>query len=204
MIKKLGKILIGLFFALWGIYLLLPPPAILPPLPESLKSIEPGDTVQIPGISAYYTNLSRQEVISFYQENFSRSTFLKIPLPTYRLNHPPEFARTLIRSTQQSSYIEEIVHPLRESLYVNGFEWENDPFTKPEKRIKNKMIIDKKEYKAKITLIIQDSYPIFRIITSFILVFLGVWLMREAREIYRETFKKGLPLRLPKVFSRKK
>lgn len=38
-----------------------------------------------------------------------------------RLNYPPEMAQILIRDQTKSSYLEEIVHPFRESLYVNGF-----------------------------------------------------------------------------------
>lgn len=182
-LKLLGVIV--LLFAI--IYLILPPPAELLPLPNSLKSDEPGDTVQIPGISAYYTDLSRQEVISFYQKYFSRSSFLGIPLITYRLNYPPEYSKELIRrTTQQTSYLEEIVHPMRESLFVSGFEWENDPFTKPEKRVKNKMIINGKEYKSKITLITRHSSPFFRIIVNVGLVFIGWWLWKEERGIFRD------------------
>jgi len=47
---------------------------------------------------------------------------------------------------------EEYVLPFKESIYINGFEWENDVFTKPEKRIKNKLLFKDKEYKAKITI----------------------------------------------------
>ena len=71
------------------IYLIFPSPAPLPPLPNGLKSDEPGDTVQIPGIYAYYTDLSRQEIISFYQNNYTNSRLFKFPFITYRLNYPP-------------------------------------------------------------------------------------------------------------------
>jgi hypothetical protein len=165
------------------IYLIFPEPAPLAPLPQSLKSVEPGDTTQIPGISAYYTNLSRQEVIDFYQNQFSHSSFLDIPLITYRLNHPPEMSRDLIRTTQQSSYLEEIVHPLRESLFVSGFEWENDPFTKVEKRPKNKLVVDKIEYKAKITLIQKRSHPLVRILVSIFSLILFCWWEREVKQL---------------------
>ncbi len=182
-----------LFLLFFSFYLLLPDPAQLPPLPGALKSTEPGDTYQIPGIAAYYTDLSRQEVIAFYQQNYSRSRFLNLPLITYRLNHPPEYVKIIIRSTQQSSYFEEIVHPLRESLFVNGFEWENDPFTKPESRPKNKMIVNGYEYKSKVTLIARSSYPPFRIIAFFGFVFLVALLLREAGEIYG-SFRRGSKL----------
>lgn len=187
--KKTAKIFGGILLIVWGIYLLLPSPPELPPLSQSLKSVEPGDTTQIPGISAYYTDLSRQEVIDFYQKSFSHSSFLGIPLLTYRLNYPPEYAKQIIRSTQQSSYLEEVVHPLRESLFVSGFEWANDPFTKSEKRVKNKMIIDRKEYKAKITLITRNSNPIFRLLVSVGFMILGWWMIKEVTVIGEEGLK---------------
>lgn len=43
-------------------------------------------------------------------------------MPTYRLNYPPEEAQTLIRDQARSTFLEEIVHPFRESIFVNGFE----------------------------------------------------------------------------------
>lgn len=180
MIKKSSILIVFLFFA----YLLLPPPTDLPSLPGSVKSTEPGDTLEIPGVSAYYTNLSRQEVLAFYQKNFSRSRFLGIPLLIYRLNHPPEYAKQIFQSTKQSSFLEEIVHPLRESLFVNGFEWEVDPFTKPESRAKNKMIINQQEFKSKITLLPQESNPILRLILAGIALFFGFWLFKELKGMY--------------------
>jgi hypothetical protein len=183
MVKKILKPLSGLFLFLIIIYLTIPGPQELPPLPQSIKSTEPGDTIQIPGISAYYTDLSRQEVISFYQKNYSNSSFLNIPFLTYRLNHPPEMSKDLIRSTQQSSYLEEMVHPMRESLYVSGFEWENDPFTIVEKRPKNRTIINGHTYKAKITLIQRHSNPILRYFAVGGFFIIGGWLLKEFRKI---------------------
>lgn len=182
--KNILRIIVVIFLVVVGIYLLLPAPAELPPLPQSLKSIEPGDTTQIPGISAYYTNFSRQEVMDFYQKSFSHSRLLKIPFITYRLNRPPEDAKTIIRSTQQSSYLEEVIHPLRESLFVNGFEWADDPFTKQESRAKNKIIINGVEFKSKVTIITQKSNPLIRILVLLWLAAAGFWLLREAKGIY--------------------
>lgn len=51
-----------------------------------------------------------------------KSVFANVPLPTYRLNYPPEESGTIIRDQTRSTFLEEIVHPFRESLYVNGFE----------------------------------------------------------------------------------
>jgi hypothetical protein len=184
LLKKIIKFSFSLFAFLFLIYLLLPPPAEIPPLKDSLKSTEPGDTIQIPGISAYYTNLSRQEVLNFYQKNFSKSRFLGIPLLTYRLNHPPEYAKQVIRDTQQSSYLEEIVHPLRESLFVNGYEWENDPFVPPESRAQYKMVIDGKEFKCKVTIRPFYSNFFFRILIFIGIVIAFFFLKKEVEEIY--------------------
>lgn len=146
-----------LFYFAGVFYLLLPPPSI-PDLPGSLKSTEPGDTVQIPGVWAYYTNLSRREAINFFKNSFHRSSFLNIPLPTYILNHPPEYARQTIRDTQQSNFYEEIVHPLRESLFVNGWIPSEDKvyLAKSQKPITT-FIIDGQVFSAKITLYYVSS-----------------------------------------------
>jgi len=183
--KKIPHIILILIFFLGTFYLVLPAPRDFPPLPNSVKSIEPGDTVQMPGVSAYYTDVSREEVMKFYKKNFSRSSFLNIPLITYTLNHPPERIREVLRDTQQSTYVEEIVHPLRESVFVSGFEWNNDPFTPPPKRIKNILIVDGKTYQFKVTLFYQESKIWPRIIifySSLLMVYLlcksyqGIWL----------------------------
>lgn len=126
------------------IYLLTPAPK-LPDLPFSVRSDLPGDTIQIPNIAAYYTNLSRTQVINFYQSRYQG-------LFRIHLIHPPEKAKEVIRNTIQSYYLEEFVLPYKESLFINGFEWEKDVFTKPEKRIKNKLVYQDQEYSAKITL----------------------------------------------------
>lgn len=144
MLKKIFLLFLLALNSLALIYLVSPIPAI-PDLPNSIKSTEPGDTVQIKNVSAYYTNLSRTEVINFYKANYNGP--LRI-----NLNHPPEKAKEIIRDTTQSYYLEEFILPFKESLFINGFEWEKDVFTKPERRIKNKLIYENKEYAAKITL----------------------------------------------------
>lgn len=87
-----------------------------PKPPEgAVQSYEPAD-VESPLRRGYYTNLNRQEVISHYEKEFNQG-FAYAP----RLNYPPEEAPALIRDQTKSSYLEEIVHPLRESIYINGF-----------------------------------------------------------------------------------
>lgn len=147
-------------------YLLLPSPS-LPPLTDSVRSLEPGDTVQLKNVSAYYSNLTRSQVLNFYKAYYSG------PLRVI-LNHPPETARPIIKDTIQSYYLYEFVLPFRETLYVNGFEWQNDVFTKPENRVKNKLIYQGKTYATKITLKSFPTTPATRLINFFMVEFLVI------------------------------
>lgn len=170
--------------------MLLPAPKAFPDLPNSVKSSEPGDTVQIPGVSAYYTDLSREEVVDFYYKYFSRSPFFGISLVNYKLNHPPERIREVLRETQQSTYVEEIVHPLRESVFVNGFEWNNDPFTLPSKRVKNILIVDGKIYQFKVTLFYQESKIWQRLLIFYLILLIILLLYRNYSSIFSR-WRKG-------------
>lgn len=62
--KKYFLILLAIFNFLFLLYLVKPAPQI-PDLPNSLKSDLPGDTIQIPNVKGYFTNMSRTEVINF-------------------------------------------------------------------------------------------------------------------------------------------
>lgn len=189
----MNKFQIAIFvviFLVGTFYLCLPTPKDFPALPGSVKSIEPGDTVQIANVSAYYTDLPRKEAVDFYFKYFSRSTFLRIPLITYKLNHPPERIREVLRDTQQSTFVEEIVHPLKDSVFVNGFEWDNDPFTPPERRIANILIVDGKTYQFKITIYYQESRLWQRLIVFYLCIVFIYLLLKSFEQIitgFRET-----------------
>lgn len=119
------KIIFIVFFLLGLIYLLWPGPSSIadfPGLPGSLRSNEPGDTYQHPSNAAYFSNFRRPEVISFYNSQFSYLNIFGFKIPPLRSNHPPEEAFTYIRDQQQSTYLEQFSYPLRDSLFVNGFE----------------------------------------------------------------------------------
>lgn len=177
--KKWLKITIIVVYLLGIFYLVLPTP-IIPNLEPSLKSQEPGDTTQMPGVWAYYTNLSRREAVDFYKKAFSRSWFLNIPLPTYILNHPPEYARETIRATQQSNFYEEIVQPLRESLFVNG--WipkEDEVYLAKSKKPITEFTIDGQTFDAKITLYYVRS-PIWIRILVWTGIIVLIWLLFTA------------------------
>jgi hypothetical protein len=168
MIKKILLSLIIIFNILFLIYLITPVPN-LKELPNSAKSNLPGDTVQLKDVTGYYTNLSRTEVMNFYQSIYS-SPFL------IRLNHPPEKAKEIFRDTMQSYYIEEFIIPFKQSIFINGFEWEKDVFTKPEKRIKNKLIYNDITYPSKINTKIFYTNIATRVFVFFITE-IGIYLI---------------------------
>lgn len=119
MIKKIFFLLSGLFL----LYMVLPGPTSITDfkaLPESDKSTLEGDTIQIPNVAGYFSNIYRGFVVPFYLTNYWKKTLL--PFPPLRLNHPPEFSWIAIKKHTDSTYLEELVYPLRDSLYVNGFE----------------------------------------------------------------------------------
>lgn len=162
------KILFLIFNIVFITYLILPVPS-LKELPDSVKSTLPGDTTQLKNVTGYYTNLSRTEVINFYLSLYSNLFLI-------RLNHPPEKAKEIFRDTMQSYYLEEFIIPFKESLFINGYEWEKDVFTKPEKRFQNKLIYNNMTYPSKInTKIVSTTIP-NRIIVFLITEF-GIFLI---------------------------
>lgn len=117
------RILFGAFSLLFLIYLVFPGPSSIddfPALPNSVKSTHSGDTWQMPNIAAYYSNNYRNFVTDYYKSYYQG--LMKFPLPPIKLNYPPEYAFTAILDQTKSTYLEEYVYPLRESLYVNGME----------------------------------------------------------------------------------
>lgn len=116
-IFKLFFVIVGTLFFL---YLILPAPAFPYPPNDAVQSAEDADT-ETPLRRAYFTNFSREEVLKHYQDQFLKSSIFSIPFITYRLNYPPEESQILIRDQTRSTFLEEIVHPLRESIFVNGF-----------------------------------------------------------------------------------
>lgn len=93
------------------------------PLPDSVKSSLSGDTTQIPNVSAYFSNHFRDFVIPFYLNNYKQVH--NLPFSPLKLNHPPEYSWTAIKKHTDSTYLEEFVYPLRNSLFVNGLEMFN-------------------------------------------------------------------------------
>ena len=171
------RFLIFVFSFALILYALLPTPNYPPPLPDSLQSAEPGDSEDFLRRS-YFTNFSREEVMVHYQKDFSRSGFLGIPFPTYRLNYPPEEAQTFIRDQARSTFLEEIVHPFRESIFVNGFE---------PTEAKDNIFIGGRTWKQKITVKYVPSNTFVRVLFSLLTIGL-IWVVFDR---WRLLIKKG-------------
>lgn len=112
-----------IFSLLLLIYMLWPGPTKISdfkPLPDSAKSTLSGDTTEIPNVSAYFSNQFRDFVIPFYYNNYKELT--RLPFAPIKLNHPPEYSWSVIKKHTDTTYLEEFVYPLRDSLFINGFE----------------------------------------------------------------------------------
>jgi len=161
---KLLNVLATLSFILLLVYVYPPSPDFPTPPVDSVQSEEPAD-VETPSRRGYYTNLSRDEVIRHYENEFNKG-FIHTP----RLNHPPEEAQTLIRDQTKSTFLEEIVHPLRESIYINGFEPKTEEYTQYYKGVR---------YDQKITVRYVESDVWVRVLTLSLTFFATLFLIRE-------------------------
>lgn len=160
--RLFAKIIFLLFSLIFIVYLLLPNPSFPTPPPDSIQSNEPADT-ETPLRRAYFTDFTRGEVLEHYQNQFNKSLLLGIPLPTYRLNYPPEEAQTIIRDQTRSTFLEEIVHPFRESVFVNGFE---------PKDAKDAIYINDRFFRQKIIVRFVPSPTVARVLVALPALFL--------------------------------
>ncbi len=155
-----------LLFVLAALYLLLPSPQFPKVPPDSVQSAEPADTESIYR-RAYFTSLSRQELVDYYFGKFGGWGI--------RLVHPPEEAQTLIRDQTRSSWLEEIVHPGRESVYINAF-----VPTLPTDQIN----IDGVHYLNKVTVRYQPSSPLPRL-TVLVMVSIVIYFMAREYDVVK-------------------
>ena len=167
--KTFLKALFVVFSLVFIFYLLLPAPSFPEPPSDALQSDEPAD-LEDPLRRGYFTDLSRQGVLEHYQKEFSGSPLGNLSLPTYRLNYPPEEAQTKIRDQTRSTFLEEIVHPFRESLFVNGFEPKLD---------KDVILIEDKIWRQKIIIKYVQSRTLIRVVAGIVTLALACILFRE-------------------------
>jgi hypothetical protein len=142
MIKTLLKLFYLLFSLTVLLYVALPNFDFPLPPPGSLQSNEPADR-ETEFRRAYFTDLTRAEVLDWYRNQFNRSKIFNLTLPTLLLNYPPEESQTIIRDQTRSTFLQEIVNPFRETVFVNGYE------PKPDDD-ENKIVIDGKRWRQKI------------------------------------------------------
>lgn len=177
LIKGLGLIILLVF----TLYLFLPSPGFPTPPPDAIQSDEPADT-ESSARRAYFTNYSRDEVLNHYQSQFSKLSFISF-IPTYRLNYPPEEAQVIIRDQTRSTFLEEIVHPFRESLFINGFE---------PKDSKDAIFIEGKNWRQKIIVKLFPSNILVRtalgIVGALLTVLLGVEWLKTFKKILGKEF----------------
>lgn len=168
-------ILAGLFLS-GLLYIVLPGPSSIndfPAIPESLKSDEPGDTTQVPNIAAYFSDHNRQQITSFYKNEYAKNHWFGF-VPPISLNYPPRAAYIYVRDLQMGTFLEEYVYPLRDSLFVNGYE----PFVENEINKRNHTFfgdnihIDGNFYASKATIRYYPTSIFVRVV-----VYLGIWLM---------------------------
>src|SRR3989344_4888923 len=138
--KGIVKI-VYIFFSIFFLGYLLIPSLVFPiPPADALQSNEPADTEDSLRRS-YFTNFDREQVVEYYRRQYMNGNFI-LRFLTLRLNYPPEEAQSIIRDQTRSSYLEEIAHPFRESLFVNGF--------KPQEE-KDAIFIDNRFWVQKVT-----------------------------------------------------
>ncbi len=182
MIKKVFII----FSILLLIYMVWPGPTKISdfkPLPNSVKSTLSGDTVQIPNVSAYFSNNFRDFVTNFYIKDYQRNNYF--PFPPVRLNHNPEYSWVVIKKPTDTTYLEEYVYPLRDSLYVNGFET-NRPDGSTIFVGAPKLTEDGREWFTKATLRLYTSNLFIRIVVWAEIVIAVLLIAKVGRRVVKE------------------
>lgn len=169
------KVILTIIFIVGLIYLILPGQKKIedfPKLPDSLKSNEPGDTYQNPNIAAFYSFFDREQIRKFYIDFYDQLNFFGIKIPSVHLNHPPEEAYFYIRDQQISTFLEEYNYPLRDSIFVNGYEpkIENQIRKKSQNFFADTIHQNGVFYNSKTTL---RFYPTD--IFSRIIIYIGIW-----------------------------
>jgi len=147
MMKNLVKIAFALLGIALLIYLVWPAPTFPKTLWDFTSSTEPADK-ESPLRRGYYTNLTREQLMDHYSKEFGWGE---------RLNYPPEEAQIYIRDQTKATFLEEIVHPMRESLFIAGNELSVDGGT---------FEINGKVFKQKVIVKYVTSNVFMRVLTG--------------------------------------
>lgn len=158
------KIIFLVFGICLLVYLSLPNVDFPAQLPGSYQSGEPAD-IETPLRRGYYTDMTRDEVMKWYQAQFKWGEVL---------NYPPENAQTIIRDQTKSTFLQEIVHPMRESIYINGFEPKEPQY---------EIIINGQHYRQKVIVRLVESSVWVRLAVGAAALGLIYLLYKEYRKI---------------------
>lgn len=170
MINKLVKILFIFFGITLLIYLALPAPVFPKTLWDFESSTEPADQ-ESPMRRGYFTNLTREQLIDHYAKEFRWGK---------QFNYPPEDAQTLVRDQTHATFLEEIVHPMRESLFIAGNKIQSgkEPFE-----------IDGKKFNQKVIVKYVDSNIFVRLAVGILTLCL-IWILgSECTKTYAKIFR---------------
>jgi hypothetical protein len=180
MFGKIFKGVLIFFLTIWVVYLVMPMPAFPEPVSDAVQSKEPGDNLDPEFFRAYFTDLPRQQVVAHYQQQFHHPGIFRY-IPSYRLNYPPEEANKLVRDQLLSTYLEEIVFPFRESLFINGYEPDEDD---------DKIAFEGRPYFSKVTVRYYPSPVWARLLIAGLSVAIAIWLWKEYLIAFKSLFNK--------------
>ncbi len=178
--EVLLKITAGLILLFTFVYLAVPSPRFPKQLPDSVQSLEEAD-LETPLRRTYFSNMSRSDILKYYQKQLAAS--LLIPVPAYIVYYPPEDSQILIRDQTRTVHLPEIIHPFRESLFVNFFE---------AKSAKDEIWYKGVHYQERITLRYVPSSPVVRIVIIFVSVVVLLFLFKEVVLTVVSIFRKTL------------
>lgn len=162
--KNIPEILVVVFGLVLTRYLLIQNHPFPAPPPSAIQSDEPADT-ESPNRRAYFTKYTRDQVIAHYKAQLDY-------IPVVRLNYPPEEANRIIRDQTKSWYLEELVHPLRSSVFINGFIPQRDS---------DRIFINGEQYYQKITILYVDSNRYVRVVIGFIVILSLLMIVRTIK-----------------------
>lgn len=166
-----------LFSGIFLIYLALPAQSFPEKLPQSIQSTEPADLESVYRKS-YFTDHDRSEIMAHYFNEYRKDVFT-LPYLTYKLNYPPEEAQILIRDQTRSSFLEEIVHPLHQSIYINGYQPKDN---------KDIIFVEGKNWQHKVTVKYVSSALFVRIVIGISIIILVPILLVSLRFLSLDLF----------------
>lgn len=164
--KRFALILIGGLWLCAAGYLVMPVPQLPSLPPGAIQSTEPADT-ESPYRVGFFSDLPREQVMDYYESEFRAPG-------QFTLNYPPEEAYSLVRDQTRSSFLEEIVHPWKQSLFINGYS--------PEKP-QDYLYVDGQRYVNKYTLRLMPSQPGTRITVLLLTSIVTYVLFKQYRHV---------------------